>query len=254
MVVAQVAPDGGQGSATGSDAAARTAAAQRAYLDNVNGGGDDGTQIPFKRLPRASEFTIIAGSTIPIVLDHPVDSEITKCLIVGHVSRDVRDSLTHRFVEIPKDSRIIGHCSGSASGGGIVKVSLERFIFPDLTSMLLPGQEGSDADGRTGFSAQLNDHRGRALAIAGITAVLSTIPIVASGRATVPVGSSPTVLQTLGANVANNIAQTGANLAQNQLTQGSHLTIAAGVERALVLDKDIPFPAPYTPVRAATRQ
>jgi type IV secretory pathway VirB10-like protein len=175
-------------------------------------------------------------------------------LIVAHVSRDVTDSLTHRFVEIPVNSHIIGHCSGSASGGGIVKVSLERLIFPDLTSLPLPGQQGSDADGRTGFSAQLNDHRGRALAIAGITAVLSTIPIVASGTATVPVGSSPTVLQTLGANVANNIAQTGANLAQNQLNQGSHLTIAAGVERALVLDKDIPFPAPYTPVRAPTRQ
>ena len=135
-----------------------------------------------------------------------------------------------------------------------MKVTLERLIFPDLTSILLPGQVGSDADGRTGFSAQLNDHRGRALGIAAITAVLSTIPIVASGTGSIAIGTTPTVLQSLGGNVANNIAQTGANLAQAQLNQGTHLTIAAGVERALVLDRDIPFPAPYAPVPAGTRQ
>jgi type IV secretory pathway VirB10-like protein len=258
MVVAQAAPEasaGGSGPAPIATSASDAAAQQRAYLDSIRSAGDAQTQIPFNRLPRASEFAIIAGSAIPFVLDHPVDSEISNCLIVGHVSRDVRDSLTHRFVEIPDKSRIIGHCSGGSSqAGGIVKVTLERLIFPDLTSILLPGQVGSDADGRTGFSAQLNDHRGRALGIAAITAVLSTIPIVASGTGSIAIGTTPTVLQSLGGNVANNIAQTGANLAQAQLNQGTHLTIAAGVERALVLDRDIPFPAPYAPVPAGTRQ
>lgn len=126
-----------------------------------------------------AQTVVMAGTTIPAILQTKIVSNLPGT-IVARVSSDVYDSLTGRTLLIPRGSSLIGqYNSQTVYGDTSIQVKFIRLIRPDGSSIILPNQPGTDADGVSGLSDQLDNHWGQLIGASALATIFN-IPAVAS--------------------------------------------------------------------------
>ncbi|MCX7122112.1 MAG: TrbI/VirB10 family protein [Gammaproteobacteria bacterium] len=207
----------------------------------------------------ASPYILQAGSVIPALLQSKISTNLPGT-VTAIVSQDVYDSISGQYLLIPRGSRLIGSYNSTVSfGQDQVQVKFTRLIRPDGTSILLPNQEGTDAMGTAGFKDDVNNHWGRIIGSAVLSAVFSLPALVATNELNTnnstscgpngctnngnSAGSvlSASALQSMG----QGASQVGTQIATQSLNIQPNIIINAGYQFSVMVTKDIVLP-PYS--------
>ena len=105
-----------------------------------------------------SKYEIKAGGIIPGVLLTGINSDLPGSM-TALVREDVYDTVTGRYLLIPKGTRVIGKYSSSISfGQSRILVIWQRIIFPNGSSINLENFEGADMSGYAGLVGDVDNH------------------------------------------------------------------------------------------------
>ncbi len=203
----------------------------------------------------ASQYILQAGSTIPAILQTTLVSNLPGT-ITALVSQDVYDSISGKYLLIPRGSKLIGEYNSSISYGQYqMQVKFTRLIRPDGSSIILPNQPGTDNMGSTGLSDEVDNHWGKIIGAAALSAVFNIPSIIATNQmqtsTTCPAGSTCTspLGETAGASALQAAGQSASNvgnqLASNALNIQPTVVINSGYQFSVTVTKDIVLP-PYT--------
>lgn len=209
---------------------------------------DNGVQYP------VSKFILQAGSSIPAILKTKIESS-NPGYISAVVTQNVYDSIAGQYLLIPKGSVLMGQYSSQiAYGQSTLQAKFTRLIRPDGSSIVLPNELGTDAQGVSGFEDEVNNHWGQVIGSAVLAAVFNIPAIVATNQmnssVTCPVGQTCTAsgsslakasaLQSLG----ETSSQVGSQIIQRSLNLQPTIIIRAGYQFSVLVTKDIVLP-PY---------
>jgi len=201
------------------------------------------------RKPAQSRYEIKAGWLIPAVLEQQLNSDLPG-LIRALVRENVYDSSTGRYILIPSGSTLIGiYNSHIGYGQNALQAVWRRVIFPDGSSLSLGGFEGDDSTGAAGFRDQVNNHWGRILSGALLTSLFSAGIEVSQGTNS-SVLQSPSVGQQVGQAVGQQVGQLGVEVTRRNLNIQPTIVVRPGYRFFVMVEKDIPFNGPYSPMRA----
>jgi type IV secretion system protein VirB10 len=137
------------------------------------GGPESGAPVTSQVQRPASPFQVMAGTLIPATLVTGINSDLPG-EVVAQVTRNVYDT-QQRHLLIPAGSRVLGKVDNQVGlGQARVNIAWYRFIFPNNSSLSLPGFGGVDGKGAAGLRDRVNNHYGRtylnALLLSAITA------------------------------------------------------------------------------------
>lgn len=211
----------------------------------------------------ASPYILQAGSVIPAILQTKLVSNLPG-VITALVSEDVYDSISGNYLLIPRGSKLIGEYNSNISyGQNQMQVKFTRLVRPDGSSILLPNQPGTDDMGSTGIEDQVDNHWGRIVGSAALSAVFNIPSIIAtnqmqnnSNQQTCTNTSNGTICttgpslgSTAGASSLQAAGQSASNIgnqiAQNSLNIQPTVIINSGYQFSVMVTKDIILP-PYT--------
>jgi type IV secretion system protein TrbI len=202
-----------------------------------------------------SKYTVFAGSVIPGILKTRLVSN-TPGSIVAIVSQDVYDSVTGRYLLIPKGSTLLGTYNSKVSYGDYqLQAKFIRLIRPDGTSIILPNQIGVDGMGVSGFSDELDNHWGQLIAAAALTTVFS-IPAVAAqysqnqaqqwnGSGYNSPSTSSTITNSALQGAGETVSKIGGKVTERAMNIQPTITIHEGYRFSILVTKDIILP-PYS--------
>jgi type IV secretion system protein TrbI len=207
----------------------------------------------------ASPYILQAGSVVPAVLQTTISTDLPG-VITAIVTQDVFDSITGKYLLIPRGSRLIGEYNSTISYGQTqVQSKFTRLIRPDGTSIVLPNQPGVNGVGTSGLSDEVNNHMGKIIG-AGVLAALFNIPgIIATNQMNSNTSSAfvngqwvttnQSVGSVAGASALQGVGQSASNignaLANKSLNIQPTLIINAGYQFSVMVTKDIVLP-PYS--------
>ena len=194
----------------------------------------DAPPVSAERLtPPASPYVVQAGTVIAGALITGIQSDLPG-QIAGQVTQDVYDSPTGRFLLVPQGSRLIGvYDSQVTVGQSRVLLVWTRVILPDGRSIALERQPGADAQGYSGLRDGVDDHWGRLFK----GALLSTLLSVGAEAGTT--GQSNTLADATRRGAAESVSQTGAQIVGRDLNIQPTLTIRAGYEVRVIVNRDL---------------
>lgn len=140
-------------------------------LDFVNGQVDANIYNPHALQDPASPYQVMAGTIIPASLVTGVNSDLPG-RVIAHVTENVYDTVSGRFLLIPQGARVIGtYDSVIAFGQSRALVVWQRIIMPDGSSVVIENLPATDVAGYAGLEDEVDFHTWRLLK--GI--VLSTL-------------------------------------------------------------------------------
>lgn len=185
-----------------------------------------------------SPYTIFAGSYIPAQMINSINSDLNG-MVIAQVRHDVYDTTKGKYLLIPQGSKIIGTYNHDiAYGQNRLIVGWNRIIYPNGTSFNLHGQPGTDLEGFSGFSDDVDNHY---LKIFGSAFIMGAI----FGGTSIAVGnqnSNPYQLSA-GATIANQVgaqmAQAGIQVIQRGLNIQPTIIIHAGYQFDVALTADL---------------
>ena len=186
-----------------------------------------------------SKYEIKAGSIIPAILDSGINSDLPG-VITAHVSRDVYDSATGRHVLIPAGTKLFGRYDSNVNyAQERLVVVWDRLIFSDGKSLSLEEMLGSDAQGASGFSDQVDNHYGR---LYGSAILLSFI--TAGIQLSQPdddnfFDNSDSVGETLGGALGTNLGNLSTELVRKNLNIKPTIRIRPGYRFSIIVSKDM---------------
>jgi type IV secretory pathway VirB10-like protein len=156
--------------------------------------------------------------------------------VVIRVSRALEDKFLNGNVLIPQHSLIIATQAGNPQfGAARLAVNLEQVELPDGAVLSLKAKVG-DAAGAQGLSGSVNNHWGRVLTGAGLSALLSIGTRVPTGNQE---GFAPSIAQDASRDVSGSVARTGNQIVQRELTIAPTITIPAGTVVTIHPDENI---------------
>ena len=207
----------------------------------------------------ASQFIVQAGSVIPAILQTKLISNLPG-VVTALVSQDVYDSISGKYLLIPRGSKLIGEYNSTVSyGQNQLQVKFTRLIRPDGSSIILPNQPGVNTMGSTGIEDEVDNHWGRVIGAAALSAIFNLPAIVATNELNtnsnsvtcnggVCTGGSNGAGQVVGASALQSAGQSAANVgnqvAQNALNIQPTIVINSGYQFSVMVTKDIILP-PY---------
>ncbi len=258
---AQVAKSKAEGGANGAGAG-NSYASQNMQSQKV----DFLTSLPNKKIYNentvqypATPYILQAGSVIPAILQSRISTNLPG-VITALVSQDVYDSISGKYLIIPRGSKLIGEYNSSVSfGQEQVQVKFTRLIRPDGSSILLPNQPGTNKLGSSGLSDEVNNHWGKIIGSAALSALFSLPAIIATNQMNQNTGvsyngstytnSPPSVGSTVGASALQSAgaaaSQVGTQLASQSLNIQPEIIIHPGYQFSVMVTKDIVLP-PYS--------
>lgn len=196
-----------------------------------------------------SAYEIKAGWEIPAVLEQNLNSDLPG-EIKALISSNVFDTATGRYLLIPQGSRLIGKYDSRISyGQDGVQVIWDRIIFPDASSVDINGMVGLDAHGNSGLRFDVDHHYKRLFGFAALTSAF-TAAFALSQRNTQSALTYPSVSNTAGAAVGQEMSQTGAMITQRNMNVQPTIKVPAGYKFTVRVNRDILFDAPYQRVQA----
>jgi type IV secretory pathway VirB10-like protein len=228
-----------------------------AYLDGPSGqfrvqpanvvlpaGGNPKDFLQAQRFAPVSPFEIVASSVIPATLITGIDSELPG-LVTAQVREDIYDSKTGRYLLVPRGSRLVGLFNSQVQYGQTrVLVAWQRLIFPDTTSIDLLNMSGTDVQGAAGLAGDVDNHYGKIFGAALLTSILAAGAELASPQSTSIFGTE-SAGQLISQSVGQQIAQTGTQIVQKDLSIPPTLHILRGYPFLVMVDRDIVLPGVY---------
>jgi len=210
-----------------------------------------------------SKYIVQAGTVIPAILETSIVSDLPGT-IVAVVDQDVYDSISGKYLLIPKGTKVIGEYNSQISyGQNQVQAKFIRMIRPDGTSVVLPNQSGTSSMGVSGFYDEVNNHWGRVIGSAIMMTMFSVPAIIATNEMnnagngqyctdrdpSCPGGccawayNMPGLGNTVNTSVMQGVGQTmttiGSNIAEKSLNVQPTITINAGYRFSIMVTKDI---------------
>lgn len=215
---------------------------QELKQDFINEGKDsEFYNASFTRHP--SPYILTAGGIIPAVTRQGVNTDLPG-EVTAHVTQNVYDSITGRFLLIPQGSTINGRYQSVISyGQERVLIGWRRLCRPD-GCINLGNQLAVDAEGYSGLSDQVDNHYDKIFLGVLASSVLSAGAATSQG---VVQNGNPTFGQYAVAGVGQDINQAGEKILEKNLNIQPTLTIRPGQRFGIQIDKDFIIP----PVRNA---
>lgn len=210
--------------------AADAQSGNRAFLA---GQPDRATTSPDRIMPPASPYILQAGTVIAGALNTKISSDLPG-QIVGHVTQNVYDSPTGRFLLIPQGSLLFGaYNSGISFGQQRTQIIWTRLIFPDGESLVLEKLPGGDAIGQSGLSDKVNNHWGQLFKAAVVTTLLSVGSEAGTSQ------SENNLAQAIRSGASNGFSMVGNRLVDRSLNIQPTLTDRPGLPFTVVLNLDL---------------
>ncbi|MCG4258306.1 TrbI/VirB10 family protein [Acetobacter senegalensis] len=202
----------------------------RAFLA---GQPDRMTVSPDRIMPPASSYVLQAGTVIAGALNTKISSDLPG-QITGHVTQNVYDSPSGRFLLIPQGSLLFGaYNSGISFGQQRTQIIWTRLIFPNGDSLVLEKLPGGDAIGQSGLSDEVNNHWGQLFKAAIVTTFLSVGSEAGTSQ------SENTLAQAIRSGASNGFSMVGNRLIDRSLNVQPTLTDRPGLPFTVVLNRDL---------------
>jgi type IV secretion system protein VirB10 len=222
-----------------------------AFLGSRPGGS--GAQGPLKMspaLPGGSPFRLLEGSLIPATLETTIHSDLPG-LATALVRRDTYDSVTGRYLLIPRGARLVGQYSSETQhGGSRLLLAWTRLLLPDGSSYDLARMPAADLAGASGLPARVNNHWGRLFGSALLLSVVSAgVQLSQAPNDSDLRRSSPTASEVASGALGQELGQVSTGLLRRELDLRPSLSLAAGTPFNVQVATDLEFPAPYARVR-----
>jgi type IV secretion system protein TrbI len=186
----------------------------------------------------SSPYTIFAGSFIPATLVTGINSDLDG-LVTALVRNDVYDTVAGKYLLVPQGSKLIGTYNHDiAYGQNRLMIGWNRLIFPNGTSVLLHGQPGTDLQGFSGFSDEVNNHYTRIFGSAFLMgAIFGGTSLAVGNQSTNPYQLSA------GATMANQVgaqmSQVGLQIISKGLNVAPTLIIHPGYKFFVAMTADL---------------
>ncbi|KXV22948.1 TrbI/VirB10 family protein [Gluconobacter japonicus] len=205
-------------------------AGNRAFLA---GQPDRATTSPDRVMSPASPYILQAGTVIAGALNTKISSDLPG-QIVGHVTQNVYDSPTGRYLLIPQGSLLFGaYNSGISFGQQRTQIIWTRLIFPNGDSLMLEKLPGGDAIGQSGLSDEVNNHWGQLFKAALVTTLLSV------GSEAGTSWNENNLMQAIRSGASNGFSMVGNRLIDRSLNVQPTLTDRPGLPFTVILSHDL---------------
>jgi type IV secretion system protein VirB10 len=156
-----------------------------------------------------------------------------------YIDRPVTDVLNQGVVLIPQHSIAIVSIEGkTAPGQRRLPAKLEQIRFPTGELVTFKGQAG-DKSGAVGLTGTVNNHYGRIVGAAVISAVLSIgarVPFQGSAS-----DFRPTLEEEFSRDVSRDLNRSGQEILRRSLPTGPTITVPAAYEASLQLQENVSF-------------
>lgn len=242
MQLAGLAP-GMQNNASNNDDQNRQADKQQ-FLRDQRTAIDTDYSSSSKKSPR-SPYEVKAGAVIPAVMIGGINSDLPG-QVIAQVKENVFDSKTGRHLLIPQGSRLIGLYDSSVTyGQERVLLAWNRIIFPNGDSFNLQGMPGADKAGYAGFFDEVDNHYFKVFGNAILMSIISAgvqISQPNNGGNGNNNNQGPSVSQTVGAALGQQIGQTALTITQKNLNIQPTLKIRPGYEFNVMVTADMILP------------
>jgi type IV secretory pathway VirB10-like protein len=200
---------------------------------------------PMQGATSTSPYTLLAGTIVSASLVTAIDSD-TAGTLLAQVTADAYDSVTGRFLLIPRGSRLIGTYDARISyGQDRLGVVWTRLIFPNGASLDLGNIAGSDEAGRSGFDAQVDQHTRKLFEGALLMSILGAGAQLSQPPQSANLVAAPSVGQSIAGAVGSQVAEVGTQVAQRELNVAPNLRVPAGYSFTVIINHDMSFSAPY---------
>lgn len=210
---------------------------KNSFLQTTQTQGDVYNQ--FNMIKPKSPYEVQAGTIIAANLLTAVNTSLPGD-IISQVRQDVYDSVTGKFLLIPKGSKLLGKYDSSiAYGQERILIAFDRIVRPDGTSIQLSNFTGSDAEGNAGLVAGVDNHWSRILGAATISTMLSFGAGVAADHNTGSNPYYPGAQQSGITGAASGISQTGQSITNRAMDIQPTLTVPAGFNFTVIVNKDM---------------
>ncbi|MBC5815047.1 MAG: hypothetical protein GIW97_00755 [Candidatus Eremiobacteraeota bacterium] len=192
-----------------------------------------------------SPYELHAGSVIPATLLTGINADLPGT-IVAQVRDDVFDSVTGRYLLIPRGTKLVGaYDSRIVQGQRRVLVAWTRLLYPDGSSLDLLGMAGTDPSGYAGFSANVDEHLNKTFNSALLLSIISAGAQLSQPQRSVNVNAVPDIGQTIAGAIGQQIGNTSIQVAQRQLQIPPTLEVPPGYVFDVLVDRDIVFGRSY---------
>lgn len=191
------------------------------------------TTSPDRIMPPVSPYVLQAGTVIAGALNTKISSDLPG-QITGHVTQNVYDSPTGRYLLIPQGSLLFGaYNSGISFGQQRTQIIWTRLIFPNGDSLVLEKLPGGDAIGQSGLSDEVNNHWGQLFKAAIVTTLLSVGSEAGTSQ------SENNLAQAIRSGASNGFSMVGNRLIDRSLNVQPTLTDRPGLPFTVLVGHDL---------------
>lgn len=168
----------------------------------------------------------------------------------AHVSENVMDSATGRYVLIPGGSRLVGHYDSQVVfGQSRVLVVWDTIKFPDSSELRINGMPGNDQQGAAGLTGDVDNHIWPMLRAAVFLSVITAAAQLSQPQSQATTSGNyapPTVSQQLTAQLGQQFGQVGTNLITRYLNVQPTITTDYGTRFNILVTRNIVLPHPWS--------
>jgi type IV secretory pathway VirB10-like protein len=195
-------------------------------------------EIDSKLKTQRSPYTIFAGTFIPASMVTGLNSELNG-QIVATVRNDVYDTTAGKYLLIPQGSRLIGTYNHDISyGTNRLMAGWNRVIYPNGTSFLLHGQPGTDLQGFSGLTGDVDNHWLERFGSSALIGLIFGGMTAATGNQ----GTNPYQLSagaTIASQVGAQMSQTGLQVIQKGMNIPPTVIISPGYKFNILTTADL---------------
>ena len=220
-------------------------ATQAAFLDRASRPAPTQYDAPVQRAA-SSPLTLRAGTVIPAALVTGMNSDLPGT-VVAQVTRNVYDSAAQRDVLVPAGTRLVGEYDDQiAYGQNRALVAWTRMLFPDGTSVELPGLPSTDRQGYAGMRDRVDRHYGQVFGSAVLLAAVGGgVELAAPDRG--GFNATPSPQEVASRQVALELSRVATEVVRRGLDVQPTLRVAPGYRFYVLLARGLPFAGHYRP-------
>lgn len=206
--------------------------------------GVDPDYSPSQKTKPRSPYEVKAGAIIPAVMIGGINSDLPG-QVIAQVRENVYDSKSGQFLLIPQGSRLVGlYDAHVAYGQKRILLAWSRIIYPDGSSFDLKGMPGADKGGYAGFFDEVDNHYMKIFGSAVLMSFISAGVQLSQPNNGSSSGSNntPSVSQTVGAALGQQIGQTAMTITQKNLNIQPTLEVRPGYQFNVMVTADMILP------------
>jgi type IV secretion system protein VirB10 len=201
----------------------------------------------------ASPYELMQGGVIPATLTTGIESDLPG-QITAVVSRNVFDSASGAHLLIPAGAQLVGTYSSKVlPGQASVAVAWTRVIFPNGSYINLGTMPGTDPNGMSGISGEVDNHTWLMFKNALLLSLVGTGMQAGLPQSTSTNGSLSTA-QIFQSQLVSTFGQAVSQSLQRYMNISPTIYVQPGAQVAVVVSKDLVFPGSYTPAMQAAPQ